>query len=379
MTRQPSRPIALLVPDMPPLEQLTAYFARVVESGQYSNFGPMVTTLESRLALTFFGAEAYPVHCVSTSSATTAIEIALQAMRLPAGSPVLLSAFGFPAAATAVARLGYAPLFAGANESTWNLSPDCAARVMARTPVAAVLPVSPFGYGEDASAWSGFAVRHGVPVIIDVAAGLGNQDVRPGTVTVFSLHATKVLGVGEGGMIATTDAELAARLRVLSNFGCANRLAVQIGANAKLSEWHAAIAHAQLDRWDQVRSRRTMVREYYRQRLGGFALAVHPQAWSVPVPAFMPIRLSSAAVAERLVTALEAAGIGARRWFFPALTEQPAFAAMPRCETAEYPLANARDLAASIICLPFHGGLTEADVERVSEVVREVVGDCASG
>jgi dTDP-4-amino-4,6-dideoxygalactose transaminase len=366
-----SNSLALLIPDFPSLQQITPYFAQVLDSGRYSNFGPLVLALEDRIAQTIYRGQPDPVHCVTTSSGTTAIEIALQALRLPAGAQVLMPGLGFPAAAQAVARLGYRPLFAGVDRRCWSMIPADAAAILRQTPVAAVIPVSLFGYAEDAAGWSGFATEHGVAVIIDAAAGLGNQIVSPGTMVVTSMHATKALGIGEGGLLATTDAEMAERLRALTNFGFENRIATQIGGNAKLSEWHAAVAHAQLDRWDDICTRRAAVRDRYRRYLDvdGWPLGLHPDTWSVPVPGFMPVKMRSGRAALRLVEALEAQNIASRRWVWPALSEHPAFAATQMCEVAGNSAADCSELAASLVCLPFHTGLDDADVERVAAAV----------
>lgn len=365
--------IALLEPDLPSMEQLAPYFSRVLASGQYSNFGPMVVAMESRVAEVFYPGGPEPVCCVSTSSGTTAIEISLQALRLSVGSRVLMPAFSFPAAAQAVARLGYVPIFASVDNATWQLTPASAERILASTDFAAVIPITSLGYAEDADSWGRFSALHGLPVIIDAAAALGNQLVAPGTIVVSSLHATKALGIGEGGLIATTDHSVAERLRALTNFGFVNRLATEIGGNAKLSEWHAAVAHAQLDRWEHIRSSRAWVRDRYRQHLDGIPLGLHPQAWTVPVPAFMPVKMPSGCIGEQLVATLEAAGIGARRWNWPALPDHPAFSEFPTWNSTECPLADTRDLAASLVCLPFHTRLTDSDIRRVADVVRKVI------
>lgn len=365
--------ISLLEPDLPALDSLVPYFAQVLESGLYTNFGPMVVGLESRLAQLFYRRDSEQACCVTTASATTAIEIALAAARLPPRATVLLPAFGFPAAAQAVVRLGHLALFAGIDPATWRLTPECADRVAARTQVDAVIPVSSLGYADDAGAWGRIADRHGVAVIIDAAAGIGNQALAPGLMVVSSLHATKALGVGEGGVIATTDPHMAEHMRALTNFGFERRIAAHVGGNGKMSEWHAAIAHAQLDRWETIRARRATTRDLYRRHLAGVPLRLHPDTWSIPVPAYMPIRVPTSACAEALVEALAADSIMARRWFWPALPEHPAFAGIPRWDTDKDPIASAEDLAATLVCLPFHTQLDDRDIERIAAIVRQVV------
>lgn len=362
-------PIALLEPDLPHLERLLPYFRKVADSGRYSNFGEMAVAFERRMGEHFFRDAGVPMYCVTCSSATMGMEIALQALRLPSGAKILVPAFGFVAVVCAVCRLGFEPVFADIDADTWELRPESAVQAIRQHKIKAVIVVSPFGYEIASGEWKDFMSSHGVPVILDVAAGLGNQSVASGLVQVFSLHATKAFGVGEGGLVVTSDADLANRMQELTNFGFHQRMALLIGANAKFSEWHAAIAHAQIDRWTEITRSRQALRDRYRDALAIDGLSFHPATWMTPIPNYLPVRMASAAAAESLVRILAEENIESRRWFWPALIQHPAYKDKLRLTTEKQGIRHAVAVAETVVCLPFHTKLSSMDIGKISELV----------
>jgi len=362
--------IPLLKPDFPAIESLTPLFAKVLASGTFSNFGPMVAEFERLAPTVLFDRRDAPACCVTTASGTAALEIAIQALDLPPRSRVIVPAFGFAATACAVARLGHVPEFVDADDRTWEIDRPAALQRAHETKAAAIMAMSPFGYSLDVSAWAEAGRKHGIAVIADVAAAAGNQRSCADIPLIFSMHATKALGVGEGGFIATTDAALATRLRSLTNFGMQERVAKAVGGNAKLSEWHAAIALAQLARWDEIVAARHRVRRDYESAIGAIRARVHPDAWSTPVPAYMPVRLASTREAEAVVSRLTSAGIECRRWFRPMLPAHPAFAG--HGQAREFPVANS--LADTVVCLPFFSRLSAESVQEIGRNIRMAVG-----
>ncbi len=133
--------------------------------------------------------------------------------------------------------------------------------------VGAVMPVAAFGRPIDIAAWDRFRSSTGLPVVIDAAAGF-DKAVSGETPTVVSLHATKVLGTGEGGFVISRDSALIRDIRSRSNFGFAGtREACSLAANAKLSEYHAAVGLAALDEWADARNEWIDVARTYRDVL----------------------------------------------------------------------------------------------------------------
>jgi dTDP-4-amino-4,6-dideoxygalactose transaminase len=248
--------VPLLVPDMPPPQTLLPWLERMHAARHYSNFGPLVQELEHLFAQKF-GLE--PEQVTTVTNATQGLELALQALVLPPGSRVLVPALTFVATATAVVRAGHVPVLADVDAATWLLTPEVARSACTRMRIDVVLPVATFGMPHGMQAWQQFERDTGVPVIIDAAAAYGSQWLQGAEGTlVFSLHATKSLPAGEGGLLVSTRPGLAAKVRQLSNFGInldpAASLPVgalaSLGSNAKMSEYHAAIALASLQKWD---------------------------------------------------------------------------------------------------------------------------------
>jgi dTDP-4-amino-4,6-dideoxygalactose transaminase len=359
--------VRLLVPDLPDAEALLPYLGRIDRQRWYTNFGPLVQAFEARCA-TLLGSEDDPVLCVTASSGTAALELALRALQLPSGSSVLMPSFTFPATAIAVLRAGCTPLLCDVDARSWVLVAAEARAMVARHRVDAIVPVAAFGAGIDVQAWDDLAAETGLPVIVDAAAAFPVE--RPGKriVTVYSLHATKPLGVGEGGLVALRDADLAQRIRRLSNYGFESGSIACAGTNAKLSEYAAAVGLAQLDRADAVMERRTRVWDGYREALAARCPGMETQGVSSAAPpANLVVRVPGDAAA--CVEHLARNGIETRRWYCPAVHAQPAFRELAR--TGELQVTD--DLIARLVGLPFHTLLTEQDALRVVDALGGLV------
>lgn len=362
--------IKLLVPDMPRASALAPYLARIDVARWYTNFGPLVRELEARLCEQFAPED----HVVTVSSGTAGLELALLALGLPPGARVLLPDFTFVATATAIMRSGFRPVVADVDARNWLLTPAIARGAIAARPVDAVMPVATFGCPQDADAWSRFSAETGVPVVIDAAGAFGNQRTGPRVHVVFSLHATKALGAGEGGFVASRDAALVERVRRLSNFGIdgATGIVDTPGTNAKLSEYHAAVALTALDTWPaRADARRTLWRaflEAMRERCPMLSAQDRPEDGSYTIaPVLLPPRPGPDAV----IDALTRARVQTRRWYCPPLSRHPAFAAVERAGTS----AGVEAVSGRVLGLPFHLELAQADIDRVFGVLRQAVAD----
>jgi len=203
-----------------------------------------------------------------------------------------------------------------------------------------------------------------VDVVIDAAGAFGNQRAAGAGSQVFSLHATKSLGAGEGGFIASTDALLLERVRQLSNFGidASSGLVAVAGANAKLSEYHAAVALASLEGWSAQRERRVALHRRYLEALARHCPALALQERPADgVYSILPVLLPAGCDAQRTAQTLAGAGIETRRWYCPTLERHPAFRALPAAGALE---VCAR-MNERLLALPFHTRLSDEDVETV--------------
>ncbi|MCS4511209.1 DegT/DnrJ/EryC1/StrS family aminotransferase [Xylophilus ampelinus] len=378
---RPVSAIPLLVPDMPAPEVLVPYLARIHASRHYSNFGPLVCELEARLAERFQAPGGPSVSVTTVSNATLGLELALATVDRPRPLRVLLPALTFVATATAVLRIGHVPVIADVDPHTWLLTPDIAQETLRTTPFDVVMPVASFGAPQDMRGWNRFEQAHGVPVIVDAAGAYGSQWLAGSTGTaVFSLHATKSLPAGEGGFVVSTDAALVHKVRQLSNFGInldpdsdmpVGCLA-SVGTNAKMSEFHAAVALASLEVWEERAALRGKLHASQRAELnaacGGLlrwqALA-QPQA----APTMLCVRLPSAALRAEVEARCAAAGVGTRQWYQPLLGTM--LAITERCVLL--PTATADDIAADMLGLPFYPGMREELNQKIVGLMASVV------
>lgn len=369
--------IPLMMPSLPTADELLPYLRRIDANRWYSNFGPLVGEFEARIAASFAGAGDCKV--VSVSSCTAGIELALRALALPAGAPVLVPALTFIATASAVRCAGLSPVVGDVDPGSWLLTPDIARAAVREIGARAVVPVTTFGAEQDGEAWSAFARDTGVPVVIDAAAGYGNQRDPGPTCAVFSLHATKPLAAGEGGFVVTRDALLAHDIRRLSNFGInLDRpadgpigSAVATGTNAKLSEYHAAVALASLDRWSAIAAERNAL--YARcVRAAQAACGGRIELQSVPagtVRAVCPYLLADADARGRVERTCRERGIGTRRWYQPTIDRQPAFGHVVHLPT---PVADA--IGERLLGVPFYPGLSVGAIDEIAAALGDALG-----
>ncbi len=358
--------INCLIPDLPPLPDLLPYLERIDQNRQYTNFGPLLQTYESRLAELAGG------QCVTLASGTAALELAIAALDLSVGRRVLLPAFTFPATLLAVLRCGLQPVFADVDEHCWTLTPAIARKALQHNSYALILPVASFGLALPEQDWDVFTLDTGIPVIMDAAAALGCQKVGKTTSAAFSLHATKPLGVGEGGVFATAAPDMAERVRKMSNFGFhQGTVNYSCATNAKLSEYAAAVGLAQLERRPSLLARRCSIWAAYRAALQDLPeIGVQPFADLTP-PAVLSVRL--AMDAEKAAHTLAKAGIETRRWYAPPLHRHPLFTAVRRTGSPDQNSLPVTDcLYRNGLGLPFHAFLTHDDILAVVDQLQNL-------
>lgn len=358
--------IPVMRPKLPVVERITPYLQRIDASRIYSNFGPIARALESRLA-EFFG---LPVgSAISVANATLGITLALSAQHPKPGSLCVVPAWTFAATAHAATLAGLTPYFVDVDPVTWALDPDTVVDEIARAPatVGAVVPVIPFGRPIAVSAWDDFRGRTGLAVVVDAAAAF--DSLIPGQIpAVVSLHATKVLGVGEGGFIVSSDVDLIKDLQARANFGFfRSREALVPATNAKLSEYHAAIGLAALDEWTSTRAEWVRVARAYDEAFAGsnrVQLQTGLGASWVTSTCVVDVADDGA---ERVERALSAAQIETRKWWGHGAHAHPATAQLPRTEV---PITES--LARSTIGIPFYRDLERGAIERIAERIYAV-------
>ncbi|MCV6638075.1 DegT/DnrJ/EryC1/StrS family aminotransferase [Candidatus Albibeggiatoa sp. nov. NOAA] len=346
----------LYIPDMPSAQEILPWLQQIDENRWYTNFGKLNHEFETGLSQQL----GKDVCVVTIANATLGLELALMALNLPKNAYVLIPSFTFAATATAVIRAGLCPLLADIDKNTWSLTPQLAYEAIQNHNIATVLPVSAFGYPQPVDQWDRFTQETNIPVLIDAAGAYGNQAIGHSASVVFSLHATKVLGIGEGGLFVTRQAEIAQQIRQMTNFGLNNCQVEMVGTNAKLSEYHATVGLAALKQWQQTSQHRKRLIQTYTHYLNQLSLPIIYQTpdiekfiWSAFVLRF-PLIQDVADVSKHL----EQHGIETRRWYYPPLYQHAAFKHLAHSDD----LPNVRTLSPQLLGLPFHHFLTEQDI-----------------
>ncbi len=351
-------------PELPTAEALLPYLRRLDEARWYSNFGPLLSEFEARLAARFEP----QTHVVTCANATQGLTLCLQAMDLPPGSLCALPSYTFVATAHAVIAAGLVPYFLDVDPDTWMLQPQAVREALrsAPGPVAAVILVAPFGLTPDLAPWLALREEAGVQVLLDAAAAFDDLQTAP-VPAVVSLHATKVLGVGEGGFLATTDAALAQRVRQLTTYGFRGSRESHIAAtNAKLSEYAGAVGLAALDAWPHNRLRWLRTAQALRAAMLHLPQVAFQRGWGAHwVTSVCSVRLpdGTAGAVER---ALDARGVETRRWWGLGCHTNAAFAHCPHGD-----LSETDRLGASVIGLPFAVDLDFAQIGAVAAALAE--------
>jgi dTDP-4-amino-4,6-dideoxygalactose transaminase len=343
----------------PLIPELKERFAEVLESGEFI-LGPNVKAFEQE-ATDHLGVQ----QTIGVANGTDALVLVLDAMGIGPGDEVICPAFTFYATAEAIARRGATPVFADIDPATYNLDPeDVAARITPRT--RAIMPVHLFGRLAPMSELASL----GQPLIEDAAQAFGAKGVaRTGVASTFSFYPTKNLfGLGDGGLVAVRDVELAERIRMLRFHGSkAKKTFEYIGYNSRLDEIQAAalrIFLRELDGW--TAARREAAARYAELGLG--------ELCEIPIdePGHVyHLFVCRSPERDRIRAALTEAQIGNAEYYLPPLHLQPALRYLGYEEGA---LPETERAARENFSVPLWAGITAEQQERVVEVVRAAVG-----
>lgn len=349
-------------PQLPVARELLPYLERMDEARWYSNHGPLLLELERRLAQ-HFGASAGQIAIVANG--TVALSAALLAAGAQPGAKCLLPSWTFVGSAAAVWAANLRPHFVDVSPATWMLEPEAIRKRADLSEVGAVMVVSAFGAPVETEAWDRFTADTGIPVVIDCAASFDTVATIPHaavgkTPIMISLHATKVFGVGEGGLVLSTDENLIRRFNQVCNFGVWDSPAGQIlGYNGKLNEYNAAVGLAMLGTWEARRQRLVRLTSEYAKRLAAVGtvtlLPGYGDGW---VSCYCNVRTD--APAAPIIERLRALGVETRRWWQSGVHVQKAYE-----HFQQDPLETTNQLANRVFGIPFFHDLSDAQVDRV--------------
>lgn len=363
--------ITVTSPLLPDLEEFHALLKEIWESKWITNNGSFHKRLEAALA------EYLKVPYVSLfTNGTLPLITALQALRVT--GEVITTPYSFVATTHSLWWNGIKPVFVDIDPATGNLDP---ARIEAAiTPkTTAIMPVHVYGKPCDTEAIQAIADKYGLKVIYDAAHAFGvevngRSILEAGDMSTLSFHATKVYNTIEGGALVMHDAKTKQRIDYLKNFGFAGETEVVApGINSKVDEMRAAYGLLNLRQVDDAIAARRKVAVAYREALRGVpGLRFFDDMPGVRhnysyFPVFIDVE-EYGMTRDELYFKMKEAGVLGRRYFYPLISEFSTYRSLP--SAAKENLPQAHKMADTVICLPMHHALSEKDILRVIDLVK---------
>lgn len=356
---------------MPDLEEYVEEIKPIFESRRLTNMGPIYKKFQHQLI------DYLQVPYLSLfTNGHTALETAIQALGLrKEGGEVITTPFTFVSTTHAIVRNGLKPVFADIKYDDYTLDPEKIEDLITDKTVA-IIPVHVYGNICNVEKIEEIAKRHNLKVIYDGAhafgvtykgTGIGNF----GNATMFSFHATKCFHCVEGGAVAFHEAKYREKLHSLKNFGIHGpEDVIDVGGNAKLDEFRAAMGICNLRRIDTCIEKRKVVFEKYCERLKGVEglkiCNIQPDV--KPNYAYFPVyfdREKFGKSRDEIFAMLRENGIYTRKYFYPAVNDMQCYKEMYK--DSHTPVA--RDVSLNILALPMYEELALSDVDRICDLI----------
>jgi len=311
-------------------------------------------------------------YAIATSSGTTALHVALLAHSIGPGDEVITTPFTFIASANSILYVGARPVFVDIDPVTFNIDPaQIEAAITPRTK--AIMPVHLFGLVCDMEPILALARERDLVVIEDAcqAHGAEYRGRRAGSFGTgcFSLYPTKNITSAEGGMITTDDEKIAEQCRVIRQHGMRRRYYHdEIGFNFRMTDVHAAIGLAQLQKLERFNAARIANGRFLNERLAGVTTPTVPEGCRHVFHQYT-IRVDGGR-RDQVLEGLKERGIGTGVYYPLPVHEQRVY--VERGYEGTFP--EAERAAAEVLSLPVHAGLSGADLETIVAAVNELCG-----
>lgn len=339
---------------------------KILNHGQYI-LGPEVTELETTLAQ-----RTKTSFCVSTSSGTVSLEIALRALEIGPGDEVITVPFSFFSTAEVIGIVGAKPVFVDIRPDTFCINEDLIEKTIT-SKTRAIMPVSLYGQMADMKKINAIAEKYHLPVIEDAAQSFGAQQngissCGSSTIGCTSFYPAKPLGCyGDGGAIFTNDEELAKRFVLLRNHGSNKRDDHPIlGCNGRLDTIQAAVLLAKLEIFDKEIQMRNEVANFYSESLKDICITPYIPEGNLHVYAQYTVRIKER---NKVQTELGKQGIPTVTHYSRCIHEQPAFAYLGY-KPEDFPVAL--QTSREILCLPMSPYLKREDQEKIINAIKRI-------
>jgi perosamine synthetase len=347
------------------------YLNECIDTGWISSEGPFITRFEHDMA-----ARVGRSYGIAVCNGSVALDAAVLALGIGPGDEVIMPTFTIISCAAAIVRAGATPVTVDCDPVTFNLTAEgVAAAITPRTK--AIMVVHIYGLPCPMDPILDLCRKHNLYLIEDAAEMHGQTyKGKPcgsfGDISTFSFYPNKHVTTGEGGMVMTSDAQLAERVKSLRNlcFIPTQRFVhEELGFNYRMTNLQAALGVAQLEQLDAfVEKKRAMGKRYLRNLNGlpGVQLPVEQTPEADNIYWVFPLVCADAETKNRVVDALGKAGIGTRPFFW-CMHEQPVFIKQNMFQNVQHP--HAEHIARCGFYVPSGLGLTDAEIDQVSETL----------
>jgi len=347
---------------LPNKEKYKKYVDEIYTNGWVTNNGPMVQKLEKKLA-EYLGVK----HVVLVANGTAALEIAYRTLDIKGFA--ITTPFSFVATTSSLVTNGVLPIFADIDAETLNINfKNIEALITPNT--SAIVPVHVFGNACDVEAIDIIAKKYNLKVIYDAAHAFGvkykgESILKFGDISTLSFHATKLFHTIEGGALIINDDSLVEKARYLINFGIENEESIpELGTNAKMNEFEAAMGLCMLDEMEEVLKKRKIVYEYYEEELNTLTPLPKKNMCSIQNYSYFPIILKDEVQTLILKKSLNDNGIFPRRYFYPSLDT------LDYIEPKQF-MPISRDISSRILALPMYPELSKDDQMKIIQIIKE--------
>ena len=347
---------------LPDKEKYQKYVNEIYTNGWLTNNGPLVKKLEKRLA-EYLGVK----NIVLVANGTVALEIAYRTLGLKGFA--ITTPFSFVATTSSLVTNGLKPIYADIDPQTLCMDTKNIEDLI--TPnTSVIVPVHVFGNSCEVEKIEKIAQKHNLKVIYDAAHAFDvkykNESLLThGDISTLSFHATKLFHTIEGGALIINDDSLVEKARYLINFGIENSESIpELGTNAKMNEFEAAMGLCMLDEMEEVFQKRKAVYDRYRKELKESVELPIQNSYSTQNYGYFPIILKDEEQTLKLQKVLNEKEIFPRRYFYPSLDT------LGYIEPKQYSPVS-RDISNRILVLPMYPNLKEEDQMNIINIIKE--------
>ncbi|MDB5177148.1 MAG: aminotransferase DegT [Candidatus Saccharibacteria bacterium] len=345
---------------LPPIDEYKEYVDRIWDNGLLTNQGPLLQEFENKVG-SYLSVDNF--HFVTNG--TLALQLAIRALDISDGE-IITTPFSYVATTSAILWEGASPVFVDIDPDTLCIDPDkIEAAITKKTK--AILAVHVFGNPCDIDSIEKIAKKHNLKVVYDAAHAFGVEYrgkslLSYGDISISSFHSTKLFHTIEGGGIVVKDRVISDKIELLKRFGHNGDEHIQLGINAKASEFQAAMGLTNLKYLEDIIDERGRIVELYSKYLKGKVGLPRVNPRVKYNNAYYPVVLKSEEETETILAKLKDSEIFPRRYFYPSLNELPYILVKYNCPVSE-------DISRRVLCLPLYVGLDNITIRKICEVI----------